>query len=54
MGQKLVFGILGMALVVVFLGAIIIKLKSVALGIVMMIGVVMMIYDWWESLQEKE
>lgn len=54
MGTRLVFGLVGIALVLGFLGPIIFKLKSIALGIVMLIGVAMMIYDFIETLRGRE
>ena len=50
--MKLIFGLIGMLLMVLFLGAIFFKLKVVALGIVMAVGIAMMGYDTWLSLWE--
>jgi predicted tellurium resistance membrane protein TerC len=54
MKAKAVFGILGMLLMVAFLGSIMIKIKSVSLAIVVLIGVGMMAVDFWQSLKENE
>lgn len=54
MSTKFVFGLVGIVLVLGFLGPIIVKLKSIALGIVMLCGVAMMIYDFVESLRERD
>jgi hypothetical protein len=54
MGQKLWCGIIAMLLMLAFLGPMLIKLKEVDLTIVILIGVAMMVYDFWESLKEKD
>lgn len=54
MKAKAVFGILGMLLMVGFLGSIMVKIKSVSLGIVVLIGLIMMAVDFWQSLKENE
>jgi len=54
MRLKLVFGSIAMVLALAFLGTIVFKLKEVSLAIVVLIGVAMMVYDLWESLQEKD
>lgn len=51
---RAVFGLIGIVLMLLFLGSIIIKLREVALGVVMLIGVAMMIYDAWQSLGERD
>ncbi|MBK7664467.1 MAG: hypothetical protein IPJ21_13145 [Sterolibacteriaceae bacterium] len=50
--MKLIFGLVGILLMLLFLGAVFIKLKIVALGVVMAIGIAMMAYDTWLSLGE--
>ncbi len=37
-----------------FLGPPVLKLKEIALGVVILIGIVMMLVDLWQSLQSKE
>jgi len=54
MSVKLVAGIISAILLIGFLGSIAFKLKEVALGAVMLIGVVMMLVEFWESLQSKD
>jgi hypothetical protein len=51
---KLVFGLISMTLVVVFVGAIILKLKDPALVVVVAIGLAMMVYDFVEFLRERD
>lgn len=54
MALKAIFGILAMLLMLAFLGSIYFKLKQVALGAVILIGVAMMLVEWWQSLKEKD
>jgi predicted tellurium resistance membrane protein TerC len=54
MKAKAVFGIVGMLLMAGFLGSIMIKIKSISLTIVVLIGLVMMAVDFWQSLKERE
>ncbi len=51
---KIFAAIVAIVLVVAFVGAPVVKLKDVALGVVVLIGVVMMLVDLWQSLQSKE
>lgn len=51
---KILAGILGIGLVLAFLAPPVIKLKDGALAAVCLIGVVMMLVDFWQSLQEKD
>ena len=37
-----------------YLGAPVLKLKDMALGVVILIGITMMLVDLWQSLQSKE
>lgn len=54
MWLKVIFGLIGMALMLVFVSPVVIKLKSVALIAVILIGVAMMAYDFIEFLREKD
>lgn len=51
---KIFAGIVAIVLMVAFLSPVVFKLKDVALGIVILIGIVMMLIDLWQSLQSKE
>ena len=51
---KLIFGLISMALIVVFTGAVVVKLKEPALIVVVLIGLAMMVYDFIEFLREKD
>lgn len=51
---KLIFGVLAMVLMTTFVGAIVLKLKDPALAAVVLIGLALMVYDFIESLREKD
>jgi hypothetical protein len=51
---KVIFGVLAMALMATFVGAIVLKLKDPALTVVVLIGLAMMAYDFLASLREKD
>lgn len=51
---KIFAGLVAIVLMVAFLSPVVFKLKDVALGIVILIGLVMMLIDLWQSLQSKE
>ncbi|MDP3083899.1 MAG: hypothetical protein Q8N44_09450 [Rubrivivax sp.] len=52
--MKLLFGLIGAALVIAFLGSIAIKVKEPAMIAVMVIGVVMMLVDLWQARNESD
>lgn len=54
MTPKIFAGILSALLLIVFIGPVVVKLKDVALSIVVLIGLAMMLYDLWQSLREKD
>ncbi|MEP6609002.1 MAG: hypothetical protein ABJA83_10020 [Burkholderiaceae bacterium] len=51
---KLILGIVGAILVLVFLGPIVLKLHLLALSVVVAIGVILMAYDLWQSAHEDD
>lgn len=51
---KVIFGLISMALMTTFVGAIVLKLKEPALAVVVLIGLAMMVYDFIEFLREKD
>ncbi len=51
---KVIFGLVSMALMVIFVAPVVLKVKSVALVVVILIGVAMMAYDFLEFLREKD
>jgi hypothetical protein len=54
MALKIFSGLVAALLLIFFLAPVVIKLKSVALTAVILIGLVMMLIDLWQSLQSKE
>lgn len=51
---KILAGIVAAALLIAFIGPVVVKLKDPALIIVALIGVGMMAVDIWQSLKSKE
>ncbi len=51
---KVIFGLISMALMVIFVAPVVIKIKSVALIAVILLGMGMMAYDFIEFLREKD
>ncbi|HEY5637179.1 MAG TPA: hypothetical protein VIS77_09790 [Burkholderiales bacterium] len=54
MALKIAAGVLGIVLLLAFLAPPVIKLKDGALAVVCLIGVAMMLIDFWQSLKEKD
>jgi hypothetical protein len=50
---NIIAGIVAVALMVVYLGAVIVKLWDPALTLVILIGIALMLIDLWQSLQSK-
>lgn len=51
---KILAGIVAAALLIIFIGPVVVKLKDAALSIVVLIGLTMMLVDLWQSLQSKD
>ena len=51
---KIFAAVVAVALMLAFLSAPVIKLKDVALGVIILIGVAMMLVDLWQSLRSKD
>lgn len=51
---KILAGIVAAALLIIFVGPVVIKLKDVALSVVVLIGLTMMLVDIWQSLKSKD
>jgi len=51
---KVIFGVFAMALMATYVGAIVLKLMDPALAVVVLIGLAMMGYDFFESLREPD
>ncbi len=54
MAFKIVAGLVAVVLMLGYLLPPVFKLKDVALGVVIVIGVAMMAVDLWQSLREKD
>ena len=54
MWLKAIYGVIGMVLMLAFLAPVVLKLKSVALIAVIMIGLGMMVYEFIEFLRERD
>jgi hypothetical protein len=52
--MKLLFGLLGAVMVLVFLGSIVVKVPEVSLIAVVLIGVAMMFVDLWQAREEPD
>lgn len=51
---KIFAGVVAATLLLTYLSPVVFKLKDVALGVIILIGVVMMLIDLWQSLKGKE
>lgn len=54
MALKIFSGILAIALMLIYLAPVVLKLMQPALTVVVLIGIVMMLVDLWQSLQSKD
>ncbi|MDO8905534.1 hypothetical protein [Hydrogenophaga sp.] len=52
--MKLLYGLFGAALMVTFLASFVVKVKEPAMIAVVVIGVVMMVIDLWQSRNESD
>lgn len=52
--MKLWYGLFGAAVMVTFLANFVIKIKEPAMIVVVLIGVVMMVVDLWQSRNESD
>lgn len=51
---KAILGLVGMSLAIAFYAVPLVKLKDTAMIIVVLVGVAMMVYEFIESLREKD
>lgn len=51
---KVMSGIVAAALLLVYLGPVVLRLKDTALWIIALTGIGMMLVDLWQSLQSKD
>jgi len=54
MAIKIFAAVVAVVMLLCFLAPPVLKLKDIALGAVILIGIVMMLADLWQSLQKKE
>ena len=54
MGFRIIASIIAAALLVAFISPVVIKIKSVALVVVVLIGLTMMLVDIWQSLKSTD
>lgn len=52
--MKLIFGLIGAAMMVAFLAAFVVKVAEPAMAVVVVIGVVMMLVDLWQARNEAD
>ncbi len=52
--MKLLFGLIGAALVLAFLAGIVLKVQEVALIVVVAVGLVLMAVDLWQARNEAD
>jgi hypothetical protein len=52
--MKLVFGLIGLALLVAFLGSFVLKVKDAAMIAVTLVGVGMALVDLWQARNEAD
>jgi hypothetical protein len=53
-GLKIFAGVIAAALVLIYVSPVVLKLREPALTVTVLIGVVMMVVDLWQSLQSKD
>jgi len=54
MPYKIIAGIVAAALLLVYVAPVVLRLKDIALWVVVLLGVGMMLVDLWQSLQSKD
>lgn len=54
MAFKIIASIVAAALLLIFISPVVVKLQDVALSAVVLIGVVLMVADIWQSLREAD
>jgi len=54
MSIKIFSAVVAVALMLAYLSPVVFKLKDLALGAIILIGVVMMLVDLWQSLKSKD
>ncbi len=54
MGTKLVTGLIGMILMLIFVSVVVFKIRELPLVIVILIGAALMVWEFVETLKHKE
>ena len=54
MALKIFAGIVGTLLLLAYVGPVVLKLKDIPLSVVALLGIGMMLVDFWQSLRSKE
>ena len=54
MSVKIFAALIAVALMIAYLTPVVLKLKDVALGFIILIGLALMLTDLWQSLQSKD
>ncbi len=54
MALKIIAGIVGALLLLIYMAPVVLRLKEVSLSVICIIGVGMMLVDLWQSLQSKD
>lgn len=54
MAFKIFCGIVAIAVMAVYTGAVVVKLRDIPLGVVILVGLGMMAWDLWDSMRDRE
>jgi hypothetical protein len=54
MALKILAALVAMVLVIAYLVPVVLKLKEISLGVVILLGIVMMLVDMWQSLKSND
>lgn len=54
MPVKIVSAVIAVVLFIAYLLPVVIKLKEISLGVVVLIGIVMMLVDLWQSMRQAD
>jgi galactitol-specific phosphotransferase system IIC component len=52
--MKLLYGLIGAALMIAFLASFVVKVRDAAMIVVVLIGIVMMVVDLWQARNEAD
>jgi hypothetical protein len=54
MAVKVISGIVGAALLMIYMAPVVLRLKEISLSVIVLLGLGMMLVDLWQSWQSKE